>query len=189
MKIIKLEYSIKENEITLLKSLKKYLGINFVVGQKILRKKDIKVNNKKTGEDILLKRDDNIECFIPFNIDILYEDENILLVNKPKHIETVSSTFNNSLTHQLKQIYPYCEPCNRLDVNTTGINVFALNKESETEILKALFPKEFTLPELQSVYESILNITILYLIFANFILLIKKNLNIRNILILSLLLL
>lgn len=29
-----------------------------------------------------------------------------------------------------------------------------------TEILKALFPKEFTLPELQSVYESILNITI-----------------------------
>ncbi len=29
-----------------------------------------------------------------------------------------------------------------------------------TEILKTLFPKEFTLPELQSVYESILNITI-----------------------------
>lgn len=29
-----------------------------------------------------------------------------------------------------------------------------------TEILKVLFPKEFTLPELQSVYESILNITI-----------------------------
>ena len=137
MKVIKFEFINNENNITLLKDLNKNLGLNFIDVKKILRKKDVKVNGVRVSCDCNISNGDVITCFMPFNIKIIYEDENILLVDKPKHLETISTSNINSLYSQLKQIYPYCEPCNRLDTNTTGINVFALNKESEKEILDA----------------------------------------------------
>ena len=136
-KIVKLEFINIENNISLFKALNKNLGLNFVDCKKLIRKKDIKIDGTRATTDCILKNNQVITCYITPSFDILYEDENILLINKPKHIETISNTINNSLTYQLKQIYAFCEPCNRLDTNTTGINVFALNSESEAEIKQA----------------------------------------------------
>lgn len=99
---------------------------------KALRKKDIRVNNIKISEDIIIHTGDEVKIFIldkylfPFldDIKIVYEDENILIVNKPKGIEI---TGNNSLTCFLQNKFSSSDimPCHRLDRNTSGIIIFA----------------------------------------------------------------
>lgn len=62
---------------------------------KALRKKDIRINNVKISENALLHEGDEIKIFIldeylmpaSTSIDIVYEDENILAINKQKNIE------------------------------------------------------------------------------------------------------
>lgn len=65
---------------------------------KAFRKKDIRINNIRINKNCLLRTDDEITIFISdqllykqFSIDIIYEDENILIVNKPCGIEVVRS--------------------------------------------------------------------------------------------------
>ncbi len=98
---------------------------------KLLRKKDIRINGKRVHEDILLHTGDEVVVFIQDkpNIPIVYEDDNILIINKPTGIEvTVLDDF-------LKKTYSYVEPCHRLDRNTQGLIVFAKNSESLNIIL------------------------------------------------------
>lgn len=102
---------------------------------KALRQKDIRINNHKVSENVLLHTGDEIKIYIPdslldninFTPEILYEDEYILVLNKPKGIEV---TGNNSLSLLLNKLmnYSYIEPCHRLDRNTTGIVIFAKSK-------------------------------------------------------------
>ena len=104
---------------------------------KALRKKDIKVNGKRVNNNITIYTGDNIEVYIideilyankKIDIDIVYEDENIIVVNKPNRIEV---TGDNSLTTLLKKKYnKKIYPCHRLDRNTTGIILFAKNEEA-----------------------------------------------------------
>ena len=102
---------------------------------KTLRKKDIKVNGKRISENITIFEDDEILVYISdkilnFKIDIFYEDENILIVNKPYNIEV---TGNNSLTTYIHQNYKTDfkpMPCHRIDRNTIGLVVFAKNEEA-----------------------------------------------------------
>ena len=52
----------------------------------VLAKKDIKVNKKRVKENVDLFIGDKIEIYLPENnmpkIDIFYQDENIIIVNK-----------------------------------------------------------------------------------------------------------
>ena len=67
--------------------------------------------------------------------DIAYEDDNIVVVNKPTGIEV---TGENSLTTMICNMYGYdVMPCHRLDRNTSGLTLFAKNKEA----LDILFSK------------------------------------------------
>jgi len=57
---------------------------------KTLRKKDIKVNGKRVNQNITIHEKDEILVYIAdnllepqINLDIFYEDDNILLLNKP----------------------------------------------------------------------------------------------------------
>lgn len=100
---------------------------------KTLKKKDIKVNDKRVNENITLSTNDKVEVYIDDSLlattpklEIVYEDDNIILVNKPSGIEV---TGKNSLTTMLsysKTVYP----CHRLDRNTTGLVLFAKNETS-----------------------------------------------------------
>ena len=116
--------------------LDKISEINYNIFCKVLRKKDIKVNGKRTNKDILVYSKDIIEIYLPntekkLNIEIIYEDENILVVNKKANIEVVGE---KSLTTQIQEYYKEKNikpmPCHRIDRNTTGLVLFAKNNEA-----------------------------------------------------------
>ena len=105
---------------------------------KTLKKKDIKVNGKRINENINIFENDIIEVYIADNLleknihlNIIFEDDNILVIDKPCGIEV---TGNNSLTSLIHNQYSNCEflpmPCHRLDRNTTGLVLFAKNQEA-----------------------------------------------------------
>lgn len=104
---------------------------------KALRKKDIKINGKRVNENCDLHIGDEVQVYIAdnllfktvCNIDKVYEDTNIVVFNKPVGIEI---TGENSLSSYLTNSgeYQFIEPCHRLDRNTTGLILYAKNKES-----------------------------------------------------------
>ena len=73
-------------------------------------------------------------------IEIIYEDDNIVVVNKPCGIEV---TGDYSLTSILKEKYDFIEPCHRLDLNTCGIVLFAKNKISLETCLRKFKNQRF----------------------------------------------
>ena len=113
-------------------------NINYPTFCKLLRKKDIKINGKRVNKDIFVYENDKIDIYIPkeledvkIELDIVYEDENILVINKPANIEV---TGINSVTEIINKQYTNCEfrpqPCHRIDRNTTGLVMFAKNEEA-----------------------------------------------------------
>ena len=111
-----------------------YLSQNMLY--KALRQKDIKIDGTRTntdctiysGSEILVYISDNLLCPTP-ELNIIFEDENILIVNKPANLEV---TGENSLTNIVHTKYSSCKylpmPCHRLDRNTTGLVLFAKNE-------------------------------------------------------------
>lgn len=143
--------------------LKKYLSEapqSFIY--KMLRKKNIKLNGKKANPDTMISEgdiitlylaDDTIEKFKGKNkIEksklvprIIYEDDNIILINKPVGILSHSANReygNNIVDSMIHYLYekgeynPRIEKtfkpsiCNRLDRNTSGIIIGAKNAET-----------------------------------------------------------
>lgn len=115
-------------------------GLSSSMFFKTLRKKDIKVNEKRINENVSIYTDDIIEIYLDdkflfntFELDIIYEDENILIINKPQNIEVLDES-NQSLTKLVQEKYnitnnfPY--PCHRLDRNTSGLIIYAKNPEA-----------------------------------------------------------
>jgi len=112
---------------------------------KTLRKKDIKVNGNRVSGNILVYEGDEILVYIAddllqdnLKLDIFFEDDNILIVNKPYNIEV---TGDNSLTMHVHKNYSNSlfkpMPCHRIDRNTTGLVLFAKNETT----LQILFDK------------------------------------------------
>lgn len=112
---------------------------------KTLRKKDIKINGKRVSENVNVFENDEILLYIPddlldnnLKLNIIYEDNNILLIDKPSNIEV---TGTESLTSLIHKSYANCGfppmPCHRLDRNTSGLILFAKNETS----LKILLEK------------------------------------------------
>lgn len=101
----------------------------------------IKVNGLRIKTDVRLHADDIVEIFIPIKfvetnkIEVLYIDDNIVIINKPKRIETEDTGgVVSRLANQLdKTVYAV----HRLDRNTSGIMVFALNELSYNQLLFA----------------------------------------------------
>ena len=109
---------------------------------KALRKKDIRINNVKVSENQTIYEGDEIKVYIvdellykTQNIEIVYEDENILVFNKPTDIEV---TGENSLEEYANNLFKnqFIKPCHRLDRNTSGLVLFAKNEEALEILLK-----------------------------------------------------
>ena len=120
---------------------------------KALRKKDIRVNGKRVSEDILINTGDEITIFIiddfllgtnNYNIDIIYEDNNIIIFNKPENLSVTDDNISNiTLTSIVKEKYGNnLEPCHRLDRNTKGLIIYAKNKDSLNIMLDKFKNKE-----------------------------------------------
>ena len=112
---------------------------------KALRQKDIKVNGTRVKKNIKVNKDDIIEIYISdefllgkdFELDVIFEDENILAINKPSGISVTDEKNSNSvvLAKIVKEKFGNdVEPCHRLDRNTSGIVLFAKNNKAR-EIL------------------------------------------------------
>ena len=128
-------------------------GLTISTIYKSLRKKDIRINNIKTNENCIVNYGDEITLFIndellfkTFNLDIIYEDNNIVIVNKPVGIEVVSNINSEpTLTTLLLDHYSSTDfplPCHRLDRNTCGLVIFAKNKKSLDILLEKFKNKE-----------------------------------------------
>ena len=134
-----------------------------------LRKKDIKINEKRINKDTTVHEGDEILVYIAdsllegknqVKLDVVYEDDNILLINKPANIEV---TGENSLTSLVHKNYIDSNfkpmPCHRLDRNTTGLVLFAkneialnilLDKFKKHEIEKHYLALVYGIPKVQS---------------------------------------
>ena len=120
---------------------------------KALRKKDIRINGKRISEDTLLKAGDEITIFIiddflfdtsNFQIDVIFEDQNIIIFNKPDNLSVTDDAISTiTLTSIVKERYgKNLEPCHRLDRNTKGLIIYAKNKESLKILLNKFKNKE-----------------------------------------------
>ncbi|SHH65881.1 23S rRNA pseudouridine955/2504/2580 synthase [Caloranaerobacter azorensis DSM 13643] len=140
---------------------------------KMLRKKRIKLNGKKAKPNDILKEGDILNLYLAedtinkfkeeikienrkVNLDIVYEDENIILINKPKGILSHSDRADNrydvvnmliSYLYGKGEYNPNEEKtftpsiCNRLDRNTSGIIIGAKNFMALQLINKAIREK------------------------------------------------
>lgn len=128
---------------------------------KALRKKDIKINGIRISENQVVFQDDVIEIYLSDDYlfgnsekkppisqkDILYEDENIIAIDKPVSIEIIGF---NSLTANLISLLGYTVyPCHRLDRNTTGIIIYAKN-----QIALNILEQKFKNREIEKHYQA-----------------------------------
>lgn len=140
---------------------------------KYIRLKRIKVNKKRCEISQVLAENDMVEMYINdeffdikkntefltinSSLNIIYEDENILIVNKPAGTDVHRGSENNKETlidiiksylYQKNEYNPDEENsfspaiCNRLDRNTTGLVIAAKNAQSLREINERIRSRE-----------------------------------------------
>ena len=110
---------------------------------KTLRKKDIKVNGKRISKDIIVHKNDEILVYIAdkflepdIKLSIIYEDDNILILDKPYNIEVTGEKSITTLVHKKYENSKFKPmPCHRIDRNTTGLILFAKNEEALSILL------------------------------------------------------
>lgn len=112
--------------------------ISFAYANKLLRQKDIRVDNVKQSENVSVEYGSEIAVFVPDEVlekgqvktDVVYSDDKLLVVFKPKGIEVASEGVNllDNIRKELnnKSIFAL----NRLDRNTEGLVLFAYGKEN-----------------------------------------------------------
>lgn len=161
----------KESNQRVDKYVKKYLNnapLSFIY--KLFRKKDIKINSHWVKENYILKAGDNLSIYISdaqveefnkkrviekvrLNHEIVYEDENIIIINKPRGLLVHGDSLEKRITltnEVLSYLYSKGEydpnidngftpaPAHRLDRNTSGLVIYAKNLES-LQLLENLF--------------------------------------------------
>ncbi len=144
------------------KFITKALDLPMSLLYKSIRTKKIKVNRKRAENNTVLQEGDTVQCFlseeffekkvtessfesITPHLDIIYEDENIMLLNKRPGVsvhEDEKGSTNTLITHIQAYLYqkgeylPESEQsfapalCNRIDRNTGGIVIAAKNAEA-----------------------------------------------------------
>ncbi len=166
-----MKYTITENDANqridkFLKRMLKDAPISFIY--KMFRQKDVKVNGKKANIDYITKTGDEVDIYIkpalleqfhkeavlrPVKADfeIIYEDENILVINKPKGLLVHGDegekriTLQNMVLNYLKEKREWDpnsldgfipSPAHRLDRNTSGIVIFGKNLPTLQQLLE-----------------------------------------------------
>lgn len=87
-------------------------------------------------------------------IEILYQDEHLLLINKPSGLLSLSGKNPQNLDsvhYRLVQIYPGCTLVHRLDFGTSGLMVVARNKA-----INAALCQQFSQRSVTKVYSALL---------------------------------
>lgn len=104
-----------------------------------LRKKDVVVNGQRVKDNVVINIGDKVCVYVSDEsnkkqlFSIVYEDDNVLFVNKNKGIETCDGDFNvqTELIKQNKNVFSV----HRLDRNTLGLVVFAKTVIAQKELI------------------------------------------------------
>ena len=117
---------------------------------KLLRNKDVKINDKRVSQDVIVDQGDKIIIYYtPKKQDkysVIFQDENVLVVYK-KSGYTSESVFED-VSCKFKSAFFI----HRLDRNTAGIMVFALNQVAEKHLLIGFKNRTFNKKYLATVY-------------------------------------
>lgn len=130
---------------------------------KALRKKDIRINNVKVSENLIVHTGDELTIYIvdellygkpQIDFKILFEDDNIIAFYKPENISVTKDASNEyTFTELVKEKFgSNLEPCHRLDRNTTGIILYAKNEEALNILLDKFKNKEIEKHYITRVY-------------------------------------
>lgn len=164
-----LKYCIQPNDNYF--NIKELLKVKFQISDRLLIKlkknKKILLNGSPTFVDYNLKPFNTVEIIIDFeeesenivslemNLDIIYEDEYYLVINKPAGLAVHPSIlhYNNSLSNGVKYYFEQNDikkkirPINRLDKDTSGIVIFAKNEYIQEYLVREMkdniFYKEY----------------------------------------------
>ena len=149
-----------------------YPGLKQSTLMKALKNGDIKVNDERQRKNIVLSDDDNLKIYITDEelgttapLEIVYEDENMMIVNKPAGISCFDDQ-NSGAANILSMVeehmrdqgeynadilnVPYL--CHRLDHHTGGLLVFAKHEHSYKFLIDA-----FTERRIRKFYQTIVS--------------------------------
>ena len=148
--------------------------INEIINQKfdlsnrlfsrLIKNKNIFVNDKNIDTRLKVTENDVITIDLNYeednsnivskqmNLDIVYEDESMLIINKPSGIAIHPSIrhYEDSIASGIKyyfesiEIHKKIRPVNRLDLNTSGLVLFAKNEYIQENLIKQMQTKTFT---------------------------------------------
>ena len=113
--------------------------------RRALRQKDLRVNGVKVGQDCALLPGDTVAVYIDDrflfpSVPVLYEDEHILVADKPGGISVQGEGGVVTLLSNRQKSPVY--PVHRLDVLTRGILVLAKNRADEAALLDVFRDRE-----------------------------------------------
>lgn len=150
---------------------------------KALRNKDIRVNNVKISNDLLVQNNDTLDIYIqdnilfnlPKEIKYYYKDNNIIVAFKPQGLlsnnedlsySSSEPTFEELVIKDLDD--NNIKICHRLDRNTAGLIIFSKNENAYIEILNAFkdnkIHKEYIAYVANSNFSKLHNVLEAYLI-------------------------
>ena len=116
-------------------------AVSYSFANKLIRKKDVKLNGVRVKEDQKTSVGDKVEVYYDGRDEraekIIFKDENILAVYKPSGITSEDFYTLVKSNHQGAGFI------HRLDQNTDGIMLFSLNENAETELLHGFKHRTF----------------------------------------------
>jgi RluA family pseudouridine synthase len=131
-----MQLKVKDNKTDLRTFLSKNLGISRSKAKNLIDSRQVFVNNQrawistyklKSGD--IIDVPDLIEMDKTYNIDVIYEDNYVIAINKPSGlvIDEKHNDFENVLKNAIN--CPELKLIHRLDKETTGVLLFAKNNE------------------------------------------------------------
>lgn len=129
-----------------------------IQSQKILNTQEIPVTADhliKAGERYLHKLPEAAEPDVNPDIKILYEDEMVIVIDKPAPLPVhAGGRFNrNTLQHILNEVYApqRPRPAHRLDANTSGVMVIARSRHSAGQL-----QQQFAQGKVEKIYHAVI---------------------------------
>ena len=164
MKKIKIKIEQENDESRIDAYLSKETNFSRTQIQKLIDSNNITVNDKPVQKKYLLKPNDEINiCYeenndindikpLKMNLDIVYEDSDVIIINKDKGVvvHPGAGNYDNTLvngilyhTNELSDINGYVRPgiVHRIDKDTSGLLVVCKNNESHIKIAEQLQDK------------------------------------------------
>ena len=154
----------KDNNKTINQILNEEFKLSNRLFNKLIKNKRVLLNNKNIDTRKVVNVKDIISIDLNYNednsniiskqmhLDIVYEDDAMIVIDKPRGIAVHPSImhYEDSLASGVKYyfestgIYKKIRPVNRLDLNTSGLIIFAKNEYVQEDLIKQMQTKTFT---------------------------------------------